>query len=65
MPGGHDKVPPMVGGAMPLVNPRLNTGFTLSNIEITSFYISFCMFPFCIVDLSLNTYQIFWEMFKL
>ena len=25
VPGGHDKVPPMIGGAMPLLNPRLNT----------------------------------------
>ena len=24
LPGGHDKVPPMIGGAMPLLNPRLN-----------------------------------------
>ena len=26
MPRGHDKVPPMIGDAMPLLNPRLNTG---------------------------------------
>ena len=25
VPGGQDKVPPMIGGAMPLLNPRWNT----------------------------------------
>ena len=27
VPSGHDKVPPMIGGAMPLLNPTWNTEF--------------------------------------